>query len=194
MYKPSYTGDGILQYTGMTNFTSLLELESIDVLYITETTPPDEEGIDYPHRFLYLQHNDLGSYEYLHPEWTMNHAYINTGISAQDMSKLTVIMECARVDENVPLYQVNAGYGYLFGSYSALGAYFMRYNNQTMYGEGLTGVNTYEAKAGAKSDVLVLTEDSAIGFSENTGIYSSPQQGYSRAVFTYTNTLATDGA
>ena len=194
MYKPSYTGDGILQYTGMINFTSLLELESIDVLYITETTPPDEEGIDYPHRFLYLQHNDLGAYEYLHPEWTMNHAYINTGISAQDMSKLTVIMECARVDENVPLYQVNAGYGYLFGSYSALGAYFMRYNNQTMYGEGLTGVNTYEAKAGAKSDVLVLTEDSAIGFSENTGIYSSPQQGYSRAVFTYTNTLATDGA
>ena len=50
----------------------------------------------------------------------------------------------------------------------------MRYNNQTMYGHRR---NTYEAKAGAKSDVLVLTEDSAIGFSENTGIYSSPQDG-----------------
>lgn len=194
MFKPAYTGDGILQYTGPVNFTSLLEATSIDVLYVSETPPPEEDEIDYPHRFLFLQHNDLGSYEHLHPEWTMNHAYINTGISAEDMSKLTVIMECGRADENVPLYQVNAGYGYLFGSYSALGAFFMRYNNQTMYGEGLTGVNTYEAKAGAKSDVLVLTEDSAIGFSENTGIYSSPQDGYSRAVFTYTNTLATDGA
>ena len=194
MFKPAYTGDGVLQYTGPVNFTSLLEATSIDVLYVSETPPPEEDEIDYPHRFLFLQHNDLGPYEHLHPEWTMNHAYINTGISADDMSKLTVIMECGRADENVPLYQVNAGYGYLFGSYSALGAFFMRYNNQTMYGEGLTGVNTYEAKAGAKSDVLVLTEDSAIGFSENTGIYSSPQDGYSRAVFTYTNTLATDGA
>jgi hypothetical protein len=193
-FKPVYTGDGELQYTGPVNFTSLLELESINVLYITKTTPPDEDDIDYPHRFLFLEHNDLGPYEHLHPEWTMNHAYINTGITADDMSKLTVIMECARADENVPLYQVNAGYGYLFGSYSALGAYFMRFNNQTMYGESLTGINTYEAKAGAKSDILVLTEDSAIGFSENSGIYSSPQEGYSRVVFTYTNTLATDGA
>ena len=50
----------------------------------------------------------------------------------------------------------------------------MRFNNQTLYGEGLTGVNTYEAKAGAKSDILVLTEENAIGFSENSGIYSSP--------------------
>lgn len=194
MFKPAYAGDGILQYTGPINFTSLLELRSINVLYESQVAPPEEDKIDYPHRFLFLEHNDLGPYENLHPEWTMNHAYINTGISAEDMSKLTVIMECARADENVPLYQVNAGYGYLFGSYSALGAFFMRYNNQTMYGEGLTGVNTYEAKAGAKSDILVLTEDSAIGFSENTGIYSSPQNGYSRAVFTYTSTLATDGA
>lgn len=194
MFKPAYAGDGVLQYTGPVNFSSLLDLQSIDVLYKTETTPPDEDEIDYPHRFLFLEHNDLGPYENLHPEWTMNHAYINTGISADDMSKLTVIMECARADENVPLYQVNAGYGYLFGSYSALGAYFMRFNNQTLYGEGLTGVNTYEAKAGAKSDILVLTEENAIGFSENSGIYSSPQNGYSRVVFTYTNTLATDGA
>ena len=194
MFKPAYAGDGVLQYTGPVNFSSLLDLQSIDVLYKTETTPPDEDEIDYPHRFLFLEHNDLGPYENLHPEWTMNHAYINTGISADDMSKLTVIMECARADENVPLYQVNAGYGYLFGSYSALGAYFMRFNNQTLYGEGLTGVNTYEAKAGAKSDILVLTEENAIGFSENSGIYSSPQSGYSRVVFTYTNTLATDGA
>ena len=104
MFKPAYAGDGVLQYTGPINFSSLLDLQSIDVLYKTETTPPDEDEIDYPHRFLFLEHNDLGPYENLHPEWTMNHAYINTGISADDMSKLTVIMECARADENVPLY------------------------------------------------------------------------------------------
>jgi hypothetical protein len=63
-----------------------------------------------------------------------------------------------------------------------------------MYGENLTGVDTYEAKAGNYSNALVLTADSAVGFSENTGIYSSPQEGYSRATFTYSNLLATDGA
>ena len=193
-YKPSYAGDGVLQYTGPVNFTSLLETPAINVLYLTETTPPDEDGIDYPHRFLFLQHNDLGSYEYLHPEWTMNHAFINTGVSAEDMSRLTVVMECARVDENVPMYQVNAGYAYLFGSTGSQGSFFMRYNNQTMYGENLTGVDTYEAKAGNYSNTLVLTAESAVGFSENTGIYSSPQEGYSRATFTYSNLLATDGA
>ena len=193
-YKPSYAGDGVLQYTGPVNFSSLLELQSVDVLYLTETTPPDEEGIDYPHRFLFLQHNDLGSYEYLHPEWTLNHAFINTGVSAEDMSRLTVVMECDRVDENVPMYQVNAGYAYLFGSTGTQGSFFMRYNNQTLYGENLTGVDTYEAKAGNYSNALVLTADSAVGFSENTGIYSSPQEGYSRATFTYSNLLATDGA
>jgi hypothetical protein len=124
----------------------------------------------------------------------MNHAFINTGVSAEDMSRLTVIVECGRVDENVPLYQVNSGYSYLFGSTSTQGAFYMRYNNQTLYGENLTGVNTYEAKAGNYSNTLVLTEESAVGFSENTGIYSSPQEGYSRATFTYSNLLATDGA
>ena len=194
MYKPAYTSDGELLYTGPVNFSALLETESINVMYTTISQPEDPEGIDYPHRFLFLQHNDLGDYEYAHPEWTMNHAFINTGISADDMSKLTVVMECARVDENVPLYQVNGRYGYLFGSHSPFGAFYMRYNNQTMYGENLTGINLYEAKAGANSDVLSLTESAAVGFGLNTGIYSSAQQGYSRAVFTYSHTLATDGA
>lgn len=194
MFKPAYTSDGELLYTGPVNFSALLETESINVLYKTIEKPEDDDGIDYPHRFLFLQHNDLGDYEHLHPEWTMNHAFINTGVSADDMSKLTVVMECARVDENVPLYQVNAGYGYLFGSYSSLGAFYMRYNNQTTYGESLSGVNLYEAKAGATSNVLTLTEETAIGFGENSGIYSSAQQGYSRAIFTYSHLLATDGA
>ena len=194
MFKPAYTGDGELLYTGPVNFTSLMEAESINVLYTSVTEPEDPEGIDYPHRFLFLQHNDLGDYEYMHPEWTMNHAFINTGISVDDMSKLTVVMECDRVDPNVPLYQVNAGYGYLFGSHSPFGAFYMRYNNQTMYGENLTGINLYEAKAGAKSDILSLAEDAAIGFGNNSGIYSSAQAGYSRATFTYSHVLATDGA
>ena len=194
MFKPAYTGDGELLYTGPVNFTSLMEAESINVLYTSVTEPEDPEGIDYPHRFLFLQHNDLGNYEYMHPEWTMNHAFINTGISVDDMSKLTVVMECDRVDPNVPLYQVNAGYGYLFGSHSPFGAFYMRYNNQTMYGENLTGINLYEAKAGAKSDILSLAESAAIGFGNNSGIYSSAQEGYSRATFTYSHILATDGA
>ena len=43
MFKPAYTGDGILQYTGPVNFTSLLEATSIDVLYVSETPPPEED-------------------------------------------------------------------------------------------------------------------------------------------------------
>ena len=194
MFKPAYTSDGEVLYTGPINFQALLETESINILYKTIAEPEDPDGIDYPHRFLFLQHNDLGNYEYLHPEWTMNHAFINTGISADDMSKITIVMECDRVDKNVPLYQVNAGHAYLFGSQSSLGAFYMRYNNQTTYGEGLTGINLFEAKAGSKSNVLSLAESAALGFSNNTGIYSSAQDGYSRAVFTYSHVLATDGA
>ena len=47
------------------------------------------------------------------------------------MSRLTVVMECDRVDENVPMYQVNAGYAYLFGAMDR-NISFMRYNNQTI--------------------------------------------------------------
>ena len=194
LYKPTYCGDGILQYTGPVNFSVLLEVESINVLYETVEEPDDPDGIDYPHRFLFLQHNDLGDYEYLHPEWTMNHAFINTGVSVNDMSKLTVIMECERVDNNVPLHEVNAGYAYLFGSSSGLGSFYMRFNNQTQYGADLSGVNTYEARAGYNSNTLTQTEESAIGFGPNSGIYSSAQEGYSRVIFTYSNNLQTDGA
>jgi hypothetical protein len=123
----------------------------------------------------------------------MNHAYINTGITAQDMSKLTVVMECKRVDDNVPLHDVNGAYGYLFGSSSGAGSFFMRFNNQTQYHSGnLTGVNTYEAKAGYYTNQLTLTEENAIGWSLNSGIYASARDGYSNATFTYTNPLQTE--
>ena len=194
LYKPSYCADGVLQYTGPVNFSALLEANSIDVVYETVEEPEDPGGIDYPHRFLFLQHNDLGEFEHLHPEWTMNHAFINTGVSVDDMSKLTVIMECERVDNNVPLHEVNAGYAYLFGSTSGLGSFYMRFNNQTQYGANLSGVNTYEARAGYNSATLTQTEESAVGFGPNSGIYASAQQGYSRVIFTYSNNLPTDGA
>lgn len=192
LYKPSYCGDGINQYNGPVNFSALRELQSINVIYKTERKP--DEDIQYPHRFLFLEHNDLGEFELQHPTWTMNHAYINTGITVDDMSKLTVIMECARVDENVPLHNVNAGYGYLFGSTSSLGSFYMRFNNQTQYGFNLTGVNTYEANAGLNTDRLVLSEENAIGFSENSGIYAIERNGYSNATFTYTNLMQSEKA
>ena len=54
LYKPSYCDDGVLQYTGPVNFSALLEANSIDVVYETVAEPEDPEGIDYPHRFLFL--------------------------------------------------------------------------------------------------------------------------------------------
>ena len=191
LYKPSFGDDGELQYTGAVNFNALRQLTSIDVIYETIEEPGEDE-IDYPHRFLFLQHNDMGDYELQFPNWTMNHAYINTGVAVEDMSKLTVIMECKRVDDNVPLHNVNVGYAYLFGSASNLGSYYMRFNNQTQYGNNLTGVNTYEAKAGLYSEPLVLTEQRAIGWGENSGIYAIERPGYSSAVFTYTNTMQSE--
>lgn len=193
-YKPSYCGDGELKYTGPINFAALKDLEAINVVYTKQSEPEDPDGIDYPHRFLFLQHNDLGSYEHLHPTWTMNHAYINTGVTVDDMSKLTVVMECGLVDKNVPLHEVIAGYGYLFGSSSQLGEYYMRFNNQTQYGNNLTGTNTYEARAGKDTNKLTLTEEAAVGFSANTGIYASDRAGYSYATFTYTNNLQSENA
>ena len=195
LYKSVYTSNGEVQYNGPINFTALRELQSINILYMTQVEPDDPTGIDYPHRILFLQHNDLGAYESEHPTWTMNHAFINTGVSAMDMSQVSISLDCYRVDELVPLYTVNAGYAYLFGSSSPLGQFYMRYNNQTMYGTGLSGVNMYEAKAGNTSNALMLTEERAIGWSANSGIYAAPQlDGYSNATFTYTSRLPVEAA
>jgi hypothetical protein len=156
LYKPAHCDDGICQYTGPVNFGALLDLPSIDVVYDT-IEEPEGDGINYPHRFLFLEHNDLGAYEHLHPEWTMNHAYINTGVSVDDVSRLTVIMECDRADKNQPLSEVNEGYAYLFGSSSGAGAFFMRYNNLSKYipanQEGQA--NQFEAKAGQFANTLI---------------------------------------
>lgn len=192
LFKPMYGGNGELQYHGAVNFVALRQLEAINVTYDTETEPDDPDGIDYPHRFLFLQHNDLGNFEHLHPQWTMNHAYINTGVTVRDMSKLTVIMECAPVDKNTRMDYVNANYAYLFGSSSGEGEFYMRFNNQTNYGANLTGVNTYEARAGRHTNKLILTEDNAVGFGANSGIYASERDGYSYVTFTYTNNLESE--
>ena len=196
MYKPSYCGDGYIENVPTVSFSALQNTDYISVLYeVVGDAGDNDDEIDYPHRFLFLQHNDLGDFEAQHPEWTLNHAYINTGVTAADMSKLTVVMECGLVDENVPLHEVNGAYGYLFGSSSGNGQFYMRFNNQTKYHAGdLTGVNLYEAKAGYYTNMLSLTEANAIGWSENSGIYSSARDGYSYATFTYTNALQSENA
>lgn len=199
LYKSAFTGNGVIQYNGPVNFSSLRALASIDILYMTESEPDDPTGIDYPHRVLFLQHNDLGSYEYLHPTWTMNHAYINTGITAMDMSQISILMECRRVDENVGLDEVNAGYAYLFGSSSPLGQFYMRYNNQKRYSPtaSLDNLNYYEAKVGNTTAPLVMAEENNRndpGWSANTQIRATAREGYSQATFTYTWDVAAEHA
>lgn len=195
LYKTVATDDGVLQYTGPITFVALRELPSIDVVYDT-VIEPDTGVIDYPHRFLFLQHNDMGSFESQYPTWTLNHAYINTGVTVDDITRLTVVCECARVDENVPLHEVNEQYGYLFGSESGQGKFFMRFHNQTRYGRyyttGLPGYNTYEAQCGNWTSPLVLTEEYAVGFGLNAGIYALDRAGYSTATFTYSNLLESE--
>lgn len=186
-YKPSYGSDGALQYNGAVNFETLQGLEAVNVVYETISQPDDD--IDYPHRFLFLQHNDLGSYEYLHPTWTMNHAYINTGVAVDDMSKLTVVMECDRVDRNEPLYNVNAGYAYLFGSTSPSGQFYMRYQNRHQFTDEASQEDLFQARAGLASVALSLTETQAVGWGLNSGIYQQERPGYSIATFTYSNQL-----
>ena len=104
------------QYTGAVNFTALRELSSIDIVYDTIEEPGDDE-IDYPHRFLYTWANDFGeNYETLYPNITFRHSYINTGVTCEDMSRLTITLECEKVDQFTPFHTVNGAYGYLFGS------------------------------------------------------------------------------
>jgi len=193
-YKSAFVSNGEVQYNGPIQFAALRELASIDILYMTEIEPEDPSGINYPHRILFLQHNDLGAYEYEHPTWTMNHAYINTGFTCLDMSKLSIQLDCYRVDELAPLYTVNAGYAYLFGSSSPLGQFYMRYNNQTMYGTGLSGINRYEAKAGNTVNQLILTEEQAIGWGRDAGIYTTNRPGYANANFTYNSPMPVEAA
>lgn len=194
MFKPSYSDDGVCQYNGPVNFLSLRELYSIDIIYETIEEPDGDDGIDYPHRFLYTWANDFGAFETTYPNLEFKHSYINTGFTCEDMARLTITMECEKVDRNTPFHDINGPYGYLFGSDGGVsGAFYMRFNNQTTHHAGeLTGVNTYEAQAGYRTPVLTLTEQDAVGFSANTGIYASAQNGYSNATFTYTNPLAVE--
>ena len=188
-YKPSYCGDGVIQYYGQTTFINLISLESIDVVYPSEREPEDEEGIDYPHRILFLQHNDMGSYDSSFPTWTLNHAYINTGVTCTDMSKLTVAMSTVRVFEDQPLYNVNVGDRYLFGAISPNGGYYIKYQNNTTYTPNATGHNYFMAQAGKDTPILQIEEDADNGFSRNTGIYASDRAGYSYATLKYSNLI-----
>ena len=194
LFKPSYCGDGEVQYFGAVNFGNLINLDYIAVLYVSEKEPDDDSGIDYPHRILFLQHNDMGAYEPSFPTWTLNHAYINTGVTAADMSKLTVSCDVFRVFETEPLYNVNVGSAYLFGSSTPNGSYYIKYVNNTKYTNNATGINTFNIMAGNGTPELVIEEDSSNGFSANTGIYASERDGYSYATLTYSNLVQSNSA
>lgn len=195
IFKPVNCSSGVIQYTGPINFAALHNLDGIDVVYTTVAEPGDD-GFDYPHRILFLQHNDMGDWENQFPTWTLNHAYINTGVTVDDMSKLSVVMNTVRVFEDQPLHNVNVGSSYLFGSVAGSGAYYLKYTNNTKYcsAAAATGINTYSAMCGSGTPELVLTEESAVGFSANTGIVSSTRSGYSYATFTYSNLLQSNSA
>ena len=196
LFKPSYCGDGEVQYNGPVNFGALRNLASIDIIYTAEEEPDDPDQIDYPHRILFLQHNDMGNYESNFPNWTLNHAYINTGVTVADMSKLTVLCDTFRVFETEPLYNVNVGDAYLFGSITPNGSYYIKYVNNTTYkpDSQLTGVNTFNVAAGLGTPELVVEESSSEGFSANTGILASSRDGYSYATLTYTNLVQSNSA
>jgi hypothetical protein len=61
-YKPSYADNGRIEYHGQISFSALRALAHIDIVYDT-IVEPDDDNIDYPERGLFLQHNDMGSYE-----------------------------------------------------------------------------------------------------------------------------------
>lgn len=195
-FKPSYCGDGQVQYTGPVTFQALIDLDAINIIYEAIEEPVDPDGINYPHRILFLQHNDMGNYESQFPSWTLNHAYINTGVTVADMSKLTVLCDTFRVFETEPLYNVNVNDAYLFGSITPQGSYYIKYVNNTNYKEDslLTGINTFNVAAGYGTPELVVEETASEGFSANTGITASSREGYSYATLTYTNLVQSNSA
>lgn len=195
-FKPSYCDNGEVQYTGPVTFNALRVLDAIDIVYTAIEEPDDPSGIDYPHRILFLQHNDMGDYEANFPTWTLNHAYINTGVMVPDMSKLTVLCDTFRVFDTEPLYNVNVNDAYLFGSVTPNGSYYIKYVNNTSYKPEsvITGVNTFNVMAGNGTPELIIEETSGEGFSANTGITASTREGYSYATLTYTNLIQSNTA
>lgn len=195
-FKPSYCGDGEVLYTGPVNFASLRALESINVLYMSTAEPDDPDAIDYPHRILFLQHNDMGDYERLYPTWTMNHAYINTGVTCEDVSKLSVLVDTYRVFETEPLYNVNVQDAYLFGAVSPSSSYYIKYRNNTKFRaeNEITNVNEFRVNAGYGTPDLVIEESASEGFSSNTGISASTRDGYSYGTLTFTHLVQSNTA
>lgn len=188
-FKPPYCEDGVVQPYGTTTFSNLVNLEAINIVYSSVEEPEDETGIDYPHRILFLQHNDMGSYDSTFPTWTLNHAYINTGVVADDISQTTVTMSTIRMFEDQPLYNINVGNAYLFGAISPRGSMYIRYENNTNYTSNPTGINYFRGMAGNGTPSVAIEEDSSNGFSRNTGIYASDREGYSYMTLTYSNLI-----
>lgn len=195
LFKPSYCGDGQLQYTGPVSFVALIKLEAINILYVSVEEPGDPD-ISYPKRFLFIDYNDLKGNENLFPNETFNKAYISTGFTCSDRSKLTMIVETEKIYPSTDLTQVNVGDAFMFGSKgsAADGTFGMKYRNNTRYlvqGQEQMA-NLFGAYCGTQE--LLVDEKSAIGFSRNTGIYSTERYGYSFATFTYTSSIQTNAA
>lgn len=188
-FQPPYCDDGVVQPFGTCTFATLVNIEAINIVYPTKAEPIDPDGINYPHRILFLQHNDMGSYDNQFPSWTLNHAYINTGVIADDIAKTTISMSTIRVFKDQPLYEVNVGNAYLFGAVSPMGSMYLRYENNTKYTQNPTGKNYFRAMAGYATPSVAIEEDSSNGFSRNTGIYSSERDGYSYFTLTYSNLI-----
>ena len=143
-YKPSYSDNGRIEYHGVISFMALQEIDAIPIVYDTIVEPGGDDDIKYPNKMLYLTANDLGPYEYLHPTWIMNHAYINTGITCDDITKLTSIIdaECIAVDQ---LVSRNYRFAYLFGSKSNAGVYYLAHYNAAQYIDNVTlGQDLYD--------------------------------------------------
>lgn len=158
-YKNINAENGVVDYQGLVSFGALVGLEALNVIYTLKEDAGEPQDYEYPHRFLFLEHNDMGSADLnaLHPEWTLNNAGINTGVSVADPSKLSIQMEVELVHPDQPMSATNPKYGYLFGAarYSEnrgiTSAFFMRYHNRNLTATGTSTRildNMYEACAG----------------------------------------------
>ena len=156
-YKNINAESGELEYQGLITFGAFQTLEAINVIYPLKGPSGEPEDYEYPHRFLFLEHNDMGSPDLnnLHPEWTLNNAGINTGVSVSDPTKLSIQMEVELVHPDQPMSATNPKYAYLFGgerwsdNLGITSSYFMRFKK----GIGRNGSyrpNYYQACVGGR--------------------------------------------
>lgn len=170
-YKNANAESGVLDYQGMITFGALQALDALNITYALNEAPGEAQDYEYPHRFLFLEHNDMGTNDLnaLHPEWTLNNAGINTGVAVADISKLSIQMEVEKVHKDLPMSATNPQYAFLFGGarygentgYRAL--YFMRFHNRSISGSNTIKENLYEASCGDGSWIPMPAKNDDLG-------------------------------